>query len=149
MLNTFILCLASIFGIGATYFIKHRFELNTVRASAISIIVGCCIQQVLSFAFPDQHILTKIHYIICGASFCGMSSTKILNNWFSVLLCAIVYTFIYILSDSALKGIGGGLGTGACLAVLFTYSLLIMLRSAKQFIPSFEKKLKKMSKTTL
>jgi hypothetical protein len=100
--------------------------MNTVRASAICIIAGCCIQFLLLKAFPDQTIFLKVPYIIGGASFCGMSSSGILKNKFWVLGCGIIYTWIFIGSASIFEGIGGGLGTGACLAVLIFQGLMIL-----------------------
>jgi len=108
--------------------------MNTVRASAISIITGCCIQSLLFIIFPDQIILLKVPYVICGASFCGMSSSLILKNKFWALGCGIMYTWIFIESDLIFKGMGGGLGTGACLAVLIFQGLVLLGKSVEKFI---------------
>jgi len=139
-LNTIILFLSSFFGIGLTYFMKRTFEMNTVRASSISIIAGCCIQFLLFKAFPDQTILEKVPYIICGASFCGMSSSGILKNKYWALGCGIVYTLIFMTSAFIFKGIGGGLGTGACLAVLMFQGLMMLGKSLEKYILSYKLK---------
>ena len=139
-MNTIILFLSSFFGIGLTYFMKRTFEMNTVRASSISIIAGCCIQFLLFKAFPDQTILEKVPYIICGASFCGMSSSGILKNKYWALGCGIVYTLIFMTSAFIFKGIGGGLGTGACLAVLMFQGLMMLGKSLEKYILSYKLK---------
>jgi len=114
--------------------------MNTVRASSISIIAGCCIQFLLLKAFPDQTILLKVPYVVCGATFCGMSSSQIIKNKFWVLGCGIVYTWIFITSDLIFNGIGGGLGTGACLAVLMFHGLMKLGESVERFILSYKLK---------
>jgi len=119
---------------------KRTFEMNTVRASSISIIAGCCIQFLLFKAFPDQTILEKVPYIICGASFCGMSSSGILKNKYWALGCGIVYTLIFMTSAFIFKGIGGGLGTGACLAVLMFQGLMMLGKSLEKYILSYKLK---------
>lgn len=121
-----------------TYFLKRTFEMNTVRASAISIIAGCCIQFLLLKAFPGQTILLKVPYVVCGASFCGMSSSRILKNKFWALGCGIVYTWIFIASALIFKGIGGGLGAGACLAVMMFQGLMLLGKSIEKFILSYK-----------
>jgi hypothetical protein len=133
-MNTLILLLSGVFGIGFTFFLKKKFEMNTVRASSITIVVGCGIQHLLTNAFPDQIILLKVPYLICGASFCGMSSSVILKKWYWVLGCGLVYTWIFILSASTFTGMGGELGTGACLAVLFFYGLMLLEKKIEKFI---------------
>jgi hypothetical protein len=132
-MDTLIIFLSSIAGISLTYFFKRKFEMNTVRASAISIIAGCCIQFLLSKAFPGQLILLKIPYAVCGASFCGMSSSKILKNWWWVLVCGSAYAWIFIESASTFEGMGGWLGTGACLSVLLCYGLMTLGEKAIYF----------------
>jgi hypothetical protein len=112
--------------------------MNTVRASAISIIAGCCIQFLLVKAFPDQPVLLKVPYVVCGASFCGMSSSRILKNKFWAIGCGIVYAWIFIASAFIFKGIGGGLGTGACLAVLMFQGLMLLGKSVKKLILSYK-----------
>ena len=112
--------------------------MNTVRASSISIIAGCCIQFLLLKAFPDQTILLKVPYVVCGASFCGMSSSGILKTKFRALGCGIVYTWIFITSAFIFKGIGGGLGTGACIAVLMFQGLMLLEKSIEKFILSYK-----------
>ena len=112
--------------------------MNTVRASSISIIAGCCIQFLLVKAFPDQPVFLQVPYVVCGASFCGMSSSGILKNKFRALGCGIVYTWIFIVSASIFKGMGGGLGTGACLAVLMFQGIMLLGKSVEKLILSYK-----------
>jgi hypothetical protein len=132
-METLIIFLSSMAGISLTYFLKRKFEMNTVRASAISIMVGCCVQFLLSKSFPVHPIVIKIPYVVCGASFCGMSSSKILKNWWWVLVCGSAYTWIFIESASTFEGLGGWLGTGACLSVLLCYGLMTLGKKAADF----------------
>jgi len=111
--------------------------MNTVRASSISIVAACFIQFILNAAFPSQTILQKIPYLACGASFCGMSSSKILKNWPWVIFCGMAYAWIFTTSASTFKGIGGGLGTGACMATLACYGLMILAETIKNRILNY------------
>ena len=112
--------------------------MNTVRASSISIIAGCCIQFLLYKAFPDQTVLLKVPYVVCGASFCGMSSSGILKNKFWAIGCGTIYTLIFMASALIFKGIGGGLGAGACLAVMMFQGLMLLGKSIEKFILSYK-----------
>ena len=139
-MNTIILFLSAYLGIGLTYYLKRTFEMNTVRASSISIIAGCCIQFLLYKAFPDHTVLLKVPYVVCGASFCGMSSSGILKNKFWAIGCGTIYTLIFMASALIFKGIGGGLGTGACLAVLMSRGLIMFATTVEKFILSYKLK---------
>lgn len=125
MFNLFVLFLFSVSGVGLTQYLKRRFEMNAVRASALTILVGCALQFLLVKLFPQQAVFLNVSYLVCGASFCGMSSSGVLKNRLGVLLCAAVYTCIFTQSVSVFKGVGGALGTASCLAVLVCYGLLM------------------------
>ena len=118
--------LSSIFGVYFTFILKRKFEINTVRASSITIVCACVIEFMLTKGFPVQTAFSKLSYPACSGSFCGMSSSKLIKNDFWAIACGLLNAWIYTAAAPVFKGIGGGMGTSACVAVLACYGIMIV-----------------------
>lgn len=135
-METLVIYLSSAAGVCLTFLLKRLTAVNTVRASAITILVACAVQWFLLHFFPDLTFLNMISYCACGGSFCGMSSSKIIRNIYLAAFCGLIYGLIFTQLIIVFDGLGGSLGTGACISVMACYGVMLlvdMIRSVGSF----------------
>jgi hypothetical protein len=131
MINDLVLLFVAIVGVVATYIVSVRFKLGPVVASAgLSLLVALFIKLIAAVFAIEHTLILDIPVIFIGASFAGMSSESILKNEFFAGCTGMIFYLIFFAKSSVFAGMGGGLGTIACLSVLSTYGILHLLKFA-------------------
>ena len=125
-----IIFLISILGVISTFYVSTKMNHDPVRASAgLSLIVGS-----FFYFFPEliSGFLThNIPLAFMGATFVGMVSEKIINNYWILAAAGIIYSILYINTGSYFEGFGGALGTTASISVIVIMGILLF---KKRFI---------------
>ena len=115
--------ISSIVGGFGTFLIKTKLNWHPLKASALlSFVVA------IPFEVWEIKEYGSIPFVVFGASFIGMSSQKICNN-ILILIASTLFGILYTLLNSNFNGIGGTLGTTACLSCL---SILVLNRLVKR-----------------
>lgn len=130
-MESLIIYLASIFGVYLTFLLKHRFDMNAVRASAITIITVWGLESILMALFPGYLMLSQITASACGGSFVGMSSSKIISNRWLAVAFGIVYGWVLVTILGLFPGVGGELGTAACISVMACIGAMTVIEWSK------------------
>ncbi|MBB4119685.1 hypothetical protein GGR32_001991 [Mesonia hippocampi] len=123
MVFEILITIASTLSALSTYFISERLNQGAVRASALVTFVVSIIFLLLSKWISDPYY-TQIPVVVFGASFVGMVSSKILQQYLSVAFSGVIFSIIYLNLSPYFSGVGGALGTTACIAVICTYGFL-------------------------
>ncbi len=106
-----------------TFVMSHNLRLGPIRSSALlSLLVGLCIHfwgmliaDELAFAVP---------LITIGASFVGMTGKEVIKNPLWIGCAGGIFSGLWLCSNFFLEnGLGGGLGSAACLSVLTVVGL--------------------------
>ncbi|MEY8862130.1 hypothetical protein [Tenacibaculum singaporense] len=146
MLTILPIYLTSVLGAFLTFLVSTKYKQGPVRASALLtlIVAGFC------FLFPQvfsESVTKQIPWTFFGASFVGMTSSKLTRNYTSIVFAGIIFGFIYTVSPTFFNGYGGALGTAACISILVIIGLNNLIRHSKV---SKKKKilLQKISKTS-
>lgn len=94
-------------------------QIGAVRSSAIlSLLVG------LLFHFiPINSDFSMIPIVFIGGSFVGMTSVERISSAFQLFLTGMIFGAIYHYIVPNHLGLGGALGTSACLAVIVMLGL--------------------------
>ena len=66
-----------------------------------------------------------------GASFVGMVSEKVINNYWILASAGIIFSILYLNTGSYFEGFGGALGTTASISVIVTMGIILF---KKRFI---------------
>lgn len=105
----------------ATQYLNIKREWGSVKASSFVSLIGG-----ITYYFLSAHIniMEATPVIIMGASFVAMSSEKIIPNKKWMFVAGIIFSFVFLSTNSLFQGIGGGLGTTACVTVFITLGLL-------------------------
>ncbi len=124
--NWIALAISGVLGAVFTYVAAHKYKLGVVRASAgISVLVGG-----FFYLFPfnlSPELVQEIPIVCCGASFVGMTAQNRLKVvW--IALAGLLFVFLYLVAKSPFKGVGGTLGTAACISTLISFSLYNILK---------------------
>ena len=122
----------AICGACGTYAVQHYFNVSAVKASAgLSLIVA-----LMFFVWKtDIPLIYNLHVpaVFFGASFVGMSSKNVLNRLWHIALAGLFFGWIYLNTSTFFEGYGGALGTTACISVVLSYGLqLIVSRFRKK-----------------
>ena len=127
-MDSFIIILTGIISALATYILNNNFEQGAVRASALlSLMVG-----IFFYFFPslfNDYLTKNIPVVFIGASFIGMVSSKVISNYFLIIISGIIFSIIYFNTSSFFTGYGGALGTSASISVLVSLSLAVVAKS--------------------
>lgn len=125
-MNTALLILTGITAAIGTYYVNNHLRHGAVRASALlSFMVAS-----FFYLFPEllNSTLTKqIPVVFIGASFVGMVSHKVVNNYAVLAISGVVFTVIFLNTSTFFTGYGGALGTSACISLLTAMSLPLLL----------------------
>jgi len=104
--------ISSIVGGFGTFLLTTKLNWHALKASTLlSLVVA------IPFEIWEIKEYVSIPFVVFGASFIGMSSDKIFNNNL-ILIASILFGILYTLINSNFNGIGGTLGTTACLTCL-------------------------------
>ena len=127
-----IILIISILGVISTFYVSTKMDHGAVRASAgLSLIVG-----LFFYIFPEllSNFLThNIPLAFMGASFVGMVSEKIIDNYWVLTAAGIIFSILYLNTGSYFEGFGGALGTTASISVIVIMGLILL---KKRFIKS-------------
>jgi len=119
----------------ATYLLNNWLQMGGVMASAGISLLG----SVVFYLFPDlisPNLTENLPFIIMGASFIGMASSRIIRKYWIIGISGFVFSLIYLVTGSFFEGFGGSLGTTAAISLASVYAI----QQLKKRIPSFEKK---------
>lgn len=123
-MNNLIIIFTGTLGVVLTFIVSHELKQGPVRASAgLSLLVGLFIHFFPSL-LPNE-LTTSIPYVFIGASFIGMVSAEVLDNYFFLALSGAVFSIIYLNTSQLFNGYGGALGTTACISLLVSLSISI------------------------
>lgn len=113
-----------------TYVLNNKLNLGAVRASAL---VGCLAG---GFVLLFPHVLSDylthtLPLVFFGASFIGMVSSEVLSNYFLIALSGGIFTCLFLNSSRLFHGFGGGLGIAACVALLITLAIPVIVNKVR------------------
>lgn len=115
-----------------TYILHVKLKQGAVRASAlVGVVAG-----LLTFIFPKYlsiNMTENLPLIIFGASFVGMVSSEVLSNYILIGISGSLFAVVFMNTSSLFSGFGGGLGTGACIAVLVTLSVPVLTKNRRTY----------------
>lgn len=131
MVFEILITIASTLSALSTYFISERLNQGAVRASALVTLVISLIF-LLSADWISEPYYTQLPVVVFGASFVGMVSSKILQQYLSVAFSGIIFSIIYLNLSPYFNGVGGALGTTACISVICTYGFLALRNILKK-----------------
>lgn len=117
-----VLFIIGISGATGTYLLAHKGKQGVVRASALLSLIVAVIVYLLSDVLPLEYA-AQIPVVFIGASFVGMTSPKIISSTTIIALSGAVFALLYIWATIFFNGMGGALGTAACIAVISTVAL--------------------------
>jgi len=127
----FILIMLGAFSAVLTFIINVKFNQGHVRASAlVGVAAGCFV-----LLFPNllSPYLTHHLPLVCfGASFVGMVSHKVLSDYFLIAISGGLFTVLFLNLSKMFDGFGGGLGVTACIALLITLAIPVLLEKIKR-----------------
>jgi len=128
VLKYIILLLAGSISSILTYVLHVKLKQGAVRASSlVGILAGLFV-----LVFPEllpEYITESLALVVFGASFVGMVSSDVLSNYLLIGVSGGLFAIIFINASSYFEGFGGGLGTGACIALLVTLSIPILTKN--------------------
>lgn len=114
LLQLFIICLISCSAALLTYELAKLPAFGVIRASASLTILAFALFKLASFWLVlDVDFLTAAFF---GGTFVGMSSPAKYGR-FSMLICAILFSLLFLFLLPLLDGIGGALGLSAFLSI--------------------------------
>ncbi|WP_166387291.1 MULTISPECIES: hypothetical protein [unclassified Polaribacter] len=129
-LDNFILLIVGGLSSIITFLLQIKYKQGPVRSSAlVGVLVG-----VFVLVFPNllSTYLTENLPLVCfGASFIGMVSSKIMSDYLLIGFSGVVFTLIYFNTSNYFSGFGGGLGSAACIALLVTLSIPVLMKKRK------------------
>lgn len=130
MLTTISIYLTSILGAFLTFLVSTKYKQGPVRASALLTLFVASTCSLFSKLFSED-IANQIPWVFFGASFVGMTSSKLTRNYTSIIFAGIVFGFIYTVSPTFFNGYGGALGTAACISILVVIGMNNLIRLLK------------------
>lgn len=103
-----------------TFYLNHKLGKGPVFASAI---VAFFSGIIFPYLFGDWG-LTMAAAITAG-SYAGMSGKDRIQNYVDMLVVSVFLSILYIISKDVFVGIGGKLGTIACISVISVYGMKV------------------------
>lgn len=126
--------LTALLGGFSTFSLQSKAPVSKVQASAITTLIFSTTLYWVVNAFDLKIDSTLFMAIFWGASFVGMSSSKIVN-WKTIILASLLFALIFELSTSVEKTHGGKLGLLAAIASISALAIA-------SFIAETQKRLK-------
>ena len=106
-----------------TYYLNHQKKFGAVKASSIiAILIGLIYQ---TFLYLQLEIDIAKHYflIAMGSTFMGMISNVHQHKKIDFVLSSFIFVALYTNSSHFFEGLGGLLGTIACISILCVFGI--------------------------
>jgi hypothetical protein len=116
--------LASMLGAQITYFLIHKRQMPTVRASSGPALIFSLLVGTLNVPFVGA-----LQAAFFGATFVGMTDKSRLG-WKRVFFASIIFGLIFTFLIPFAKGIGGGLGAAAFVSSAVSYVIGKVIKKA-------------------
>ncbi|MBN2252161.1 MAG: hypothetical protein JW701_00580 [Kosmotogaceae bacterium] len=97
---------------------------GTVKASSMVSLIFGLIFWFMEQSQPSYGLPPIMSAVAMGASFVAMSSLKVIPDRKWMAVACIFFGFVFIVTSPSLKGLGGLLGTAACVSVLVTLGVI-------------------------
>lgn len=110
--------MAVVLGGVSSFYINHNLKKGPVFASAIVALFGGI---VFPFLFKDSGL--TLAAAITAGSYAGMSGKERIESYKEMVIASIFLSILFIISNDAFIGIGGKLGTIACISVMSLYGI--------------------------
>lgn len=125
--------ITALLGGGATYFLQSKRDINKVQSSAIAtFLFSTTIYFVVKwFSLPIDS--THLMSIFWGASFAGMSSSKVVN-WTMILLASTLFLALFEIAINIDKTHGGKLGLIAAIASITSLAVIKIVSKMGSFL---------------
>ncbi|MFT6746807.1 MAG: hypothetical protein ACJAZ2_001151 [Glaciecola sp.] len=121
--------LTSIAGTVLTYYFVDKVKWTTVKSSALLSLFFACSAMLINSYYSFDHELYSTYFF--GSSFVGMSSSSKLS-YFKIVIAGLLYGLtLYVFTDY-FSGIGGVLGTTACITVIVVFLMSRIIPSNKK-----------------
>lgn len=111
-----------------TYYFVDKVKWTTVKSSALLSLFFACGALIVNYYHPFNHELYSAYFF--GASFVGMSSTSRLS-YFWIAAAGLLYGILLFAFSDYFSGIGGGLGSTACITVIVVFLMSRVVTSKK------------------
>ena len=121
--------LTTLLGGLSTFMLQSKSMVSKVQASAITTLIFSTALYWVVSAFDLMIDSTLFMAIFWGASFIGMSSSKIID-WKSILIASAIFALLFELSESVEKSHGGKLGLLAAIASIAALAIVSILAYA-------------------
>ncbi|MGJ8733711.1 MAG: hypothetical protein ACSHW4_11215 [Cellulophaga sp.] len=122
----FVLLLIGSLSAIVTFLLQFKYKQSAVRASAlVGVLSGGFV-----FIFPNLLPTYFSHHLplVCfGASFIGMVSSSVTKSYWVISISGVIFTVLYLNTSTYFTGFGGGLGSAACIALLVTLAIPIVV----------------------
>ena len=131
MVNILIILLTTTSGAFLTFEISNKFKLSKVTTSAtLSFIFASFFHFFPTIVSPGlTHLLPAAFF---GATFNGMTAEKVIFKN-QILLSGVLFGLIFIFITPYFAGFGGGLGISACISIITTLGLKILVETLLVF----------------
>ena len=106
-----------------TYFLHHKKKYGAVKASSIiAIIIGFIYQSCIYFNV-ELDVIKHYFLIAMGSTFMGMISKTHEHKVMDFIISAFIFVALYTNSSHFFDGLGGLLGTIACISILSVFGI--------------------------
>lgn len=122
----FILVFAGSLSAIVTYLLQFKYKQSAVRASAL---VGV-FSGLFVLVFPNvlsSYLSQNLPLVCFGASFIGMVSSNLVKSYWVIGVSGTIFTILFLNTSKFFTGFGGGLGSAACIALLVTLAIPIVV----------------------
>lgn len=105
------------------YYLNHQQKFGAVKASStIAIVIGL-IYQILIYYTIEIDIIKHYFLIGMGSTFMGMISTIHQHKKIDFIISSFIFVTLYTNSSHYFDGLGGLLGTIACISILCVFGI--------------------------
>lgn len=120
-MNELILLITGGVGAWSTYCVANDLNQGAIRSSAgLSLLIGLFFYTFPTVVSVQQAI--EIPFVFMGASFVGMTAKQAVGSKLLIFIAGLLYSGIFIASDSIFIGYGGKIGTAACISGTLVYA---------------------------
>lgn len=112
---------------GLTYYLNHKRQWGAVKASAsIALLLGLGYQVLM---YNEVHTNYNDYFLIMmGATFMGMISDIHQHKIMDFIISSFIFCALYTNSSEFFHGLGGLLGTIACISILCVFGIERLLQ---------------------
>ena len=114
-----------------TYRLNHQYQLGAVKASAyLALIIGSIYQLLIALNFEIEKF-RDYFLIMMGATFMGMIANVHRHQSIDFIISSIIFCTLYHNSSIYFNGLGGLLGTIACISILCVFGIERIIKLIK------------------